>query len=112
MLENFIICWGRLAMLPVDFTHSGRVIKDRVSEGFSGLWRGVETAGSLGVRRGNSTLKPDGDAHQFGLVYNKGRALETTNTDSDIDYEQLNKYWYYPGQKVEQNKLSESNRPH
>lgn len=88
MLENFIICWGRLAMLPVDFTHSGRVIKDRVSEGFSGLWRGVETAGSLGVRRGNSTLKPDGDAHQFGLVYNKGRALETTNTDSDIDYEQ------------------------
>jgi hypothetical protein len=70
-----------------------------VSEGFSALWRGVQTAGPLGVRRGSSTLKPDGDAQQFSLVYNKGRTLETTNTDSDIDCGQLNKYDYSPGQK-------------
>jgi hypothetical protein len=86
-------------MLLVDLTHSVRVIKDRVSEGFSGLQRGVQTAGPLGVRRGKMTLKPDGDAHQFSFVYNKGRALETTNTDSDIDCGQLNKYMYSPGQK-------------
>jgi len=53
VLENFIMFQGRLAtlcaMLLVDFTHSVRVIKDRVSEGFSGLWRGVQTAGPLGV---------------------------------------------------------------
>jgi hypothetical protein len=37
------------AMLLADFTHCVRVIKDGVSEGFSGLWRGVQTAGPLGV---------------------------------------------------------------
>jgi len=50
-------------------------------------------------RRGKTTLKPDGDAQQFSLVYNKGHALETANTDNDIDCGQLKKYTYTPGQK-------------
>jgi len=48
--------------------------------------------GGAARRRGKTTLKPDGDAQQFSLVYNKGHALETANTDNDIDCGQLKKY--------------------
>jgi len=57
--------------------------------------------GGAAWRRGKTTLKPHGDAQQFSVVYNKGRTLETTNTDNDFDCSQLNKYVYSPGQKVQ-----------